>query len=242
MSYMPISYIPRHHSSRHTLSPWTSSFPTTNLFTNEVAPFFRLLDDTTNQLFNSFNTRDSARTFQPRFDVKEEEGAYQLRGELPGVENENLDVQFTDEKTLTVRGSTEKEVTKGKKTAAALQEDQEAKAVEQGTTKADDAASQHSSTNYVKPTVEDESAATEGETAKTPEATHAAASAEAAKEPQAQEQDYWYSERTTGTFQRTFNFPAAVDQDGVTASLKNGVLSMTVPKAKKPEGRRIEVA
>ncbi|KAJ5730462.1 HSP20-like chaperone [Penicillium malachiteum] len=42
---------------------------------------------------------------------------------------------------------------------------------------------------------------------------------------------YWASERTVGEFRRTFSFPSHVKQDAVKASLKNGVLSIHVPKA-----------
>lgn len=38
------------------------------------------------------------------------------------------------------------------------------------------------------------------------------------------------SERSIGGFQRTFNFPSAVDEENTRARLRNGVLSMTVPK------------
>ena len=41
---------------------------------------------------------------------------------------------------------------------------------------------------------------------------------------------YWVSERSVGEFHRSFSFPGRVDQDGVKASLKNGVLSIVVPK------------
>ena len=52
---------------------------------------------------------------------------------------------------------------------------------------------------------------------------------------------YWVSERSVGEFSRAFQFPTNVDQDNVRASLTNGILSVTVPKAKKPEGRRIAI-
>ncbi|KAJ5520913.1 hypothetical protein N7463_001366 [Penicillium fimorum] len=38
------------------------------------------------------------------------------------------------------------------------------------------------------------------------------------------------SERSVGDFRRVFNFPSAINQDEAHASLKDGVLSMTVPK------------
>jgi HSP20 family molecular chaperone IbpA len=52
---------------------------------------------------------------------------------------------------------------------------------------------------------------------------------------------YWLTERSVGTLSRRFNFPAPVDQDAVSASLKDGVLSIMAPKAKKVESRRIAI-
>lgn len=53
---------------------------------------------------------------------------------------------------------------------------------------------------------------------------------------------YWVSERSVGEFQRTFNFPGKVDRDAVKASLKNGILTVVVPKLKKEaESRKIVI-
>ena len=41
---------------------------------------------------------------------------------------------------------------------------------------------------------------------------------------------YWLSERSVGEFARSFSFPVRVDQERIKASLKNGILSITVPK------------
>lgn len=41
---------------------------------------------------------------------------------------------------------------------------------------------------------------------------------------------YWLSERSVGEFHRNFAFPGYVDQDKVKVSLKDGILSLAVPK------------
>ncbi len=51
---------------------------------------------------------------------------------------------------------------------------------------------------------------------------------------------YHQVERGHGSFQRTFEFLDAVDQDGITADLRNGVLTITLPKTANAP-RRIEV-
>ncbi|KAF2690672.1 HSP20-like chaperone [Lentithecium fluviatile CBS 122367] len=55
---------------------------------------------------------------------------------------------------------------------------------------------------------------------------------------QQSETDEW---RFQGSFERTFRFSERIDATGVRASLRNGLLSITVPKAKAPEVRRITI-
>jgi len=52
---------------------------------------------------------------------------------------------------------------------------------------------------------------------------------------------YWVSERSVGEFRRDFSFPARIDQDAVKASLKNGVLSIVVPKAKAVKSKKVTI-
>jgi HSP20 family protein len=51
---------------------------------------------------------------------------------------------------------------------------------------------------------------------------------------------YHQVERGHGSFQRTFEFVDAVDRDGITADLRDGVLTITLPKIVTAP-RRIEV-
>jgi HSP20 family protein len=48
-------------------------------------------------------------------------------------------------------------------------------------------------------------------------------------------------ERTFGSFRRSFQLPANVQENKIEASLKNGVLSVRVPKAELPKPKKIEV-
>ncbi len=54
---------------------------------------------------------------------------------------------------------------------------------------------------------------------------------------------YYFSERTYGSFQRTFRLPPDADQDDVTADFSNGVLVVQIAKkgAKQTSTRKIEV-
>ena len=49
------------------------------------------------------------------------------------------------------------------------------------------------------------------------------------------------SERFLGKFQRSFTLPAAVDAAKVQASFKDGILTVTLPKAETAKPKQIEV-
>ena len=49
-------------------------------------------------------------------------------------------------------------------------------------------------------------------------------------------------ERSFGTFRRSVRLPDRVDPDAITAQYKDGLLTVTVPKAESAKPRRIEVA
>jgi HSP20 family protein len=48
-------------------------------------------------------------------------------------------------------------------------------------------------------------------------------------------------ERGHGRFSRAFALPEAIDVDGVAADLKDGLLTITIPKAAGRSARRINV-
>lgn len=56
------------------------------------------------------------------------------------------------------------------------------------------------------------------------------------------EEQRWVSlERVTGSFERAFRLPSGVREDSIEARYEHGLLTVTVPKAEKPEARRISV-
>lgn len=52
---------------------------------------------------------------------------------------------------------------------------------------------------------------------------------------------YWARERSVGQFQRSFSFPSRVDQNAVKASLKDGILSVVIPKATAATSKKITI-
>jgi len=213
-----------------------TAYPTS---TSSFSPLFRLLDDfEQHQSGNSpshYSRHGGAfRSFTPKFDVKEIADAYELHGELPGIEQQDVEIEFTDAQTLLIKGRTEKSYTRGTPPAGFIEDSEKPAQIESGE-------QQHHVTPH-KASVEDAPDAENG-TDTTVANTKSSSSEvekkkEEKKEPAAK---YWVSERSIGEFSRSFTFPGRIDQEGVTASMKNGILSIVVPKSKKPEGRKIAI-
>jgi HSP20 family protein len=53
--------------------------------------------------------------------------------------------------------------------------------------------------------------------------------------------DYDRLERGRGPFSRSFSFPDRIDVDRISADFRDGVLTVRVPKAPRPEARRVPV-
>ncbi len=170
---------------------------------------------------------------------------YELQGELPGLEQKDLEIEFVDERTLVIRGKTAEE-------SVESSENEAVKAVaanEEAAATADNVSNK--SASYQKPRVEEEEyvdagAESSAEGAKTPAspATPVAdtqASLVESKKAAEPSFKYWVSERSVGEFERRFSFPRRVDQEAVKASLRNGILSVVVPKVVAKEARRINV-
>jgi HSP20 family protein len=204
---------------------------------HDLSPLFSLFDDTLNEVARA--SRHSRRSFAPRFDVKEVNEAYHLEGELPGIDQKDISIEFTDEHTLTIKGRSERHTESGTRPTAVVETSEKSAGQE-------DAAASSSEDESVKshqPTVEDEEepANTSAAVESSAEAVPASEAAKEAPKAEAPKSQYWISERSVGRFERSFSFQARVDQDAVKASLKNGILSIVVPKAKVPESRRINI-
>lgn len=200
----------------HTASRTMSPFPR---FSPEFSPLLRLLDD----YDRSFQTTgNKLRAFQPKFDVKENKDSYELHGELPGIEQKDINVEWTDQNTLTVHGRIESHY-ESRTPSGTVQELEQADKHE-----------------YHKPTVEPETEAATSANTNT-SVTKPNQNKDVDKAENVNPSRYWVTERSVGEFSRTFNFPGHIDQDKVKASLKNGILSIIVPKIQKPQSRRINI-
>jgi HSP20 family molecular chaperone IbpA len=190
------------------------------LAAGEFAPLFRLLDDYDVHRSASSGI-SSIRAFTPRFDVKEAKDAYHLDGELPGIKQKDIQIEFTDPHTLVIKGRSKREYT------ASSVSDSDSDGNASSRAQIEGANESH------QPTVEDEDAQ--------PVTTVARTSAEGQVAKPTASHKYWISERSVGEFQRAFTFPTRVNQDEVKASLKDGILSIVVPKAATPTSKKITI-
>jgi len=192
-------------------------------------PLFRLLDEYGDYQSSSrphHHRNAVTKTFAPKFDVKELPDSYELHGELPGIEQKDIDIEFTDSATLTVRGKSERSYSAGTPPPGLVEGPVAHGAIEAGQTDTNGRHKEH------QPSVEDEPETSKNQVTTAQEKT-------TPREPEAK---FWVSERSVGEFSRSFSFPERVDQDAVRASMKNGILSVIVPKARKQEKRKITIS
>jgi HSP20 family molecular chaperone IbpA len=167
------------------MSLFRTSFPAAGDF----GPLFRLLDDYDTHRSSG---QSNMRSFAPKFDVRESETSFHLDGELPGISQEDINIEFTDPQTLVVKGRTERN---------------------------------YHTTKPAEQSGDEQSVEATEKTSKPSKADHR----------------YWAKERSVGEFSRAFSFPIRVDQDNVKASLKNGILSVVVPKATASAAKKITI-
>lgn len=204
-------------------------------------PLFRLLDDFDNySRQGQGGRRANIPSWQPKFDVRETNNAYELHGELPGINKENVHIEFTDPQTMVIRGRSERTYTSGTPPAGLVEDAPVSGAITE--------AGEENKRNSHQATVEDEyesvgheSGSEAGEQEKPKEQPKEEPKEEPKQKKPADKAKYWLTERSIGEFSRSFNFPTRVDQDTVSANFKDGILTIVVPKAKKHESRRITV-
>lgn len=254
--------------------------------TSDFSPLFRLLDDyethrsrpapTKSSACKSTSTSGSTSTptpsrcpptptrrtvFLPSFDVRELPDAYYLDGELPGVDQSNIDIEFTDPQTLVVKGRTERNYTSSTIQSASPQVESEPEPRGQDTPSTSTSASRTPSPSWHQPTVEDDDEGDEGNMSDARSTASSSASSTRSTSavivekpspsgpaqttqsstPSSPKEHYWIAERSIGEFQRTFSFPVRVEQDNVRAALKNGILSIIVPKEAAPKAKKIRI-
>jgi|SRR5687768_13206962 len=155
------------------------------------SPLAHLLHD-----FNSYLTRPGGHhhnlgsmPWQPRFDLQETSKKYELHGELPGLRKSDVKVEFTDPRSLIIKGRVEKSY--------------ETPPADSELTKT----AESKDTDPTKPTA-----------------------GSAANGSQGDQPKVWLSERSVGEFSRGFTFSLPVKHEFTTATFKDGILTVVVPK------------
>jgi len=230
-------------------------------------------------------------SFNPRFDVAETADGYQLTGDLPGIRQSNVHVEWVNDTTLRISGHTQSEHTEtniddnnsSSETYANQVKDttEKSAAIPTSDTTAaendeaknhDEAENTSRPSSYHAPTVEEDDQSDDFEnishndgdsnekqkdhedtTMTTNDTIDASASknedsnvASNSKHTPANRANnngyrYWISERRSGRFARSFVFPQRVEHSGVKARLRDGVLTVVVPKAVERAPRRIRI-
>jgi len=60
-------------------------------------------------------------------------------------------------------------------------------------------------------------------------------------EKEEKKEKYYRKESRSGSFQRTLSLPTAVDAEKIAAELKNGILTITLPKREEEKPKQITV-
>jgi HSP20 family protein len=173
------------------------------------------LDDHPFLNMNSSFFRDANITRANRANVSETENEYKVEVEVPGYQKPEISIEFgPDGKSLTISGKSEKSYEEGDASAG------KGVSVEEVPDEAEQ------STKSSKKTESTAVTQTNNE--------QAVAQSAAPK--------YWISERTVGSFSRSFTFRSGLDHEKATATLENGVLTVTIPKATKATAKKISIA
>ncbi|TLS23385.1 uncharacterized protein PpBr36_06471 [Pyricularia pennisetigena] len=204
--------------------------PRSSVYEPSYSGLFRLIDDFNNYAVEATNSNSSSNaastnkrgrsgflsdivSWTPKFDLQETPNTYILHGEFPGMDKKDINIEFTDDQTITIRGRSERSHSHEEP----ADEDGDAVVVPSSGDKKSgkDAADSKSEDNKDK------------QVEKNNAGQHKV--------------KYWVSERSFGEFSRSFNFPTRIDASGVVAKLDNGVLNIVVPKMTKPQGRKIAI-
>lgn len=208
------------HGQHHAADPFGFSQPFQSLFNDTFAQLDRLSADLDSHLSQAFdrssdNSWQKLLTSTPKFDVQETEAAYILEGELPGLAKADISLDFVDDHTLVLKTQTS---TFNQKPQLSEQQKPEISDI--------DSATGNSATEMSGAHINSDAAKNDDPT----DAAVTKAANEGTDVAPAAIPKYHLTERTRSTFQRVFSFPGEVKHDEVKASLKNGVLTVTVPK------------
>jgi HSP20 family molecular chaperone IbpA len=218
----------------------------------------RFLDDYGKHIYERGSHHQAYHHFVPRFDLEQRGDTYELYGELPGFRREDVIIEAYDDHNIHVSGSISRltpqppssSESKGSKdvldSTSKTQDEKEPKEVSNG--EAPRPAQEPASRAKVPPPKRDPLEATT-----TSQERYLNARFGDVLDPHAEfvrEQDdtedspkvtdavpkvrYLISERHPSAFQRAFHFPTPIKKGEVTATMQDGILHVTAPRAPMP--------
>lgn len=184
--------------------------------------------------------RVNARPWEPRFEAHETEDSFVIYGELPGLNKEHVTVEFPEPTKLVVSGKVERftdapkadettpEKTAPTPTIESDNEDTRSRSSYQATVEDDVGGDDFEVLSHA-------SGKSETSNQLEPETLSEKAKEKEPEQPQEPRRSGYRKE-----FSRYFTFPTYVNHEAVTAELKDGLLTVIVPKV-TPKSHRIEI-
>ncbi|CVL05271.1 related to heat shock protein 30 [Fusarium mangiferae] len=182
--------------------------------------------------------RVNSRPWEPRFEAHETEDSFVLYGELPGMNKEHVTVEFPEPRKLVVSGKVERFTEEPKPVETTTEQ-----AAPTPVTDSDneDTRSRSSYQATVEDDVNDdefEVLSHTSEKSKTVSQPEPENLSEKAQEKQPEQPEESRRSGYSKEFSRYFTFPTYINHDAVTADLKDGLLTIVIPKA-TPKSQRI---
>jgi HSP20 family molecular chaperone IbpA len=237
--------------------------PRTVYHSQASSPLYRLLSDV-----DRFSRRTpevcyvyrapAPKPWQPRFDAQETANVFLIRGELPGLTKENITIDFPEPQKMVIRGRLVEGGQDPVPQAAAQPQPAQLEPAQpepEVPAAPSSPVSETSSRKSFQATVEDSDenddfdvvsnfSEQEKEQKKPQQPAAPAVQPQAQVQPKPTEQPQPQPkprQRVVREFTRTYTFPSPVNYDATTADLKDGLLTVVVPKPQKHEPRRIVI-
>ncbi|KAI9154665.1 het protein [Paramyrothecium foliicola] len=184
--------------------------------------------------------RFGVRSWEPRFEAQEIEDAFVIYGELPGLNKDHVTVEFPEPRKLVISGKVERSSNAAPVPAEIVQREP-APVIEPN---AEDAPSRSSH----QATVEDDNEEGDDFEVLSQDTEKTQSDKQKGKQPAIAKTQQKYTAEAAKSgleffskeFSRYFNFPTHVSHEAVTADMKDGLLTIVVPKA-RPEPHRVFV-
>jgi len=164
-------------------------------------------------------------------DLKESKSQYELVAELPGVNKKDINIEVKDDRTLIITGKMGHDEGGPEGETVTAYEDQ-AQGRGQGPYDASSDVQIDESDGVIP------SGAEKMQRDKASQSMKLSVS----KAEESDVERYWNSERILASFQRSITFPSPFQTDKIEARLKNGLLSVLLPKIPEKKGIQINVS